>query len=158
MKNIIKKILTEETNRVNLRKIFEVIDKVIPEYVREELFDEEDLYSMGHSYETIYNKLVEFGYTRDETNQIIGSYIKTYESVDEITSDDDIIVAEPKLYSGIVRKRISGPQSIRVQSNNITYSKAQATSDINNFSYDEEEIIDDDTETTDWELEELDEL
>jgi|688.fasta_scaffold00011_31 hypothetical protein len=35
MKNIIKKILIEETNRVNLRKIFEVIDKIIPEYVRE---------------------------------------------------------------------------------------------------------------------------
>lgn len=158
MKNIIKKILTEETDRVTLRKTFEIIDKLIPEYEIEELFDEDDLYAMGDSYDTIYNKLLEIGFDRDEANQIIGSYIETYNSVDEITSDDDIIVAEPKLYSGTVRKRISGLQRIRVQSGSITYSKAQAVSDINDFNYEGDEIIDDDTETTDWDLEELDEV
>ena len=158
MKNIIKKILTEEVNNGDLRKIFKIIDKFTPKHEKEELFNDDDLYSMGNSYDTIYNKLVEFGYNRDETNQIIGSYIETYNSVDEITSDDDIIVAEAKIYSGTIRKRISGPQRIRVQSGNITYSKAQAASDINDFNYEEEEIIDDDTETTDWDLEELDEV
>jgi len=104
------------------------------------------------------DKLVEFGFTIDEANQIIGSYIETYNSVDEITSDDDIIVAEAKIYSGTIRKRISGSQRIRVVSGSITYSKAQAALDINDFNYEEEEIIDDDTETTDWNLEELDEV
>jgi hypothetical protein len=158
MKNIIKKILTEETDRVTLRKTFEIIDKLIPEYVIEELFDEDDLYLIGDTYDTIYNKLVEIGFDRDEANQIIGSYIETYNSVDEITSDDDIIVAKPKLYSGTIKKHISGPQRVRVVSSSITYSKAQAASDIYDFSYKEEEIIDDNTETTDTELEELDEV
>ena len=156
MKKIIKKILKEEFTKKHYSKSFKVIDSIIKKY-NEDVNDliDGDVYGSSDLYERIYDDMVnDYGYDSEEANKTIGSYILTYEKVGSSFKEDDILIAGPKTYKGEFTQYISGNQSGHMTSTD-NYSVPEASYQIRNHYYDDFTVDNDNTETQDFDIDDV---
>lgn len=166
MKKIIRKILKEEVNKKEYIKTFKVIDKLLSgEGLNKETLLSKDLYDSSDAFSFLYDYFTEkIGYSAEETNKIIGSYIETNQNTKpkSRTSDNksneytekNIKIAKPKTYNGDFSQYISGYQSGRMDVND-TYSVPEAMFNFRNGYHDNWEITNDNTESNDFDIEDV---
>lgn len=156
MKKIIKKILKEEFTKKHYLQSFKVIDSIIKKRNEDvnKLIDG-DIFSSSDLYERIYEDMVnDYGYDPEEANKTIGSYILTYEKVDSNFKEDDILIASPKTYKGEFTQYISGNQSGHMTSTD-NYSVPEASYQMRYHYYDDFIIDYDNTETQDFDIDDV---
>lgn len=167
MKKIIKKILKEEINKKEYYvKNFKIIDKLLSgEGVNKESLLSADLYDSSDTYSFLYDYFTEkIGYGDKEANKIIGSYIETNQNTkpksrsgkDENNeyNEKNIKIAKPKTYNGEFSQYISGYQKGQMDVNN-TYSVPEAIKSFRDGYYDNWEITYDNTESNDFDIEDV---
>ena len=172
MKKIIRKILKEEINKKEYIKNFKVIDKLLSGIIggeasglNKETLLSADLYDSSDTFSFLYDYFTEkIGYSDEETNKIIGSYIETNQNTkpksrsgegeDSEYSEKNIKIAKPKTYNGEFSQYVSGYQKGQMDVNGV-YSVPEATKNFRDGYYDNWEITNDNTESNDFDIEDV---
>lgn len=157
MKKLIKHILRESVNKKEYVKIFTLIDKLLStnKHYSKEILIGDDLYESSNAYEYVYNHLTDkVGFDSEDANKLIGSYILTNQHNQDSGDKykEDVIVAKPKKYVGEFSQYISGYQKGHMTSGEDTYSKPEAMHLFRDMYYDDWDIIDDNTESSDFDI------
>jgi hypothetical protein len=155
MKQIIKKILKESSEKKHLFFILKRVDDMLIDHdLKEEFFSEyDDINDMQNAYEFIIEKLVNtFGYTYDESRPIMGAYYETFKDDNVMSTLDDVIIPKQSKYetnyTTFVRGRIEGKMT-----SDLAYSPQEAIANIKNYEWDDKTITNDETEWDEFDIE-----
>ena len=165
MKNLIKRILKEESgSEKDFIKYFKIIDKIFNNNKYRDKHDllNQELYSSSDAYDVIYTDFVDkFGFQPKEANLIIGSYIETNLSNNQYYNetnpeyDNGIVISKPKNFVATFSRYISGRQEGKLLSANKSYSRQEATHFFRQGYDGGYEITDDNTETDEFDIEDV---